>query len=184
LQLLFAITSIVLLVACANLANLQLARWAGRAADTAIHSALGASRSQLVQLTLLESFALSVIGGGMGLLVAGWPVDFLIRLAFHNAPVPIGSMPSLPVLGFTALLSLITGVIFGIAPAWSASRFDPVRALRGVGRSTSHGVTVMQKSLIVLQTALSIVLLAGAGLMLQTLRNLTNQQFGYQSRDA
>ena len=181
LRLLLAITGLVLLVACANLANLQLARAAGRTSQTAIRVALGASRATLIRLTLIESVLLAVAGGAAGLLIADWITAFLIGLAFNNLPVPIATTPSVPVLGFAFALSLLTGVIFGIAPAWSGSRADPAIALRGSGRATSQRVTVVQRSLVVVQTALSIVLLAGAGLMLQTLRNLTDQHFGYQS---
>ena len=181
LRLLLAITGLVLLVACANLANLQLARGASRGSDTAVRVALGASRTRLLRLTLVESLMLAVLGGAAGLLIAEWLTSFLIGLAFRNAVVPIETTPSLPVLGFALLLAILTGLVFGIVPAWSASRADPARALRASGRGTSQRVTLVQKALVVVQTALSIVLLAGAGLMLQTLRNLTGQQFGYKS---
>jgi len=182
LRLLIAVTGLVLLVACANLANLQLARGAGRSGEMAVRMALGASRARLVRLALIESLALAIAGGGAGLLVATELTGFLIRLAFGTAAsLPIDSTPSLLVLGFAFFLSLVTGVVFGIAPAWSGSRADPASALRGAGRSTGNRVTLAQKSLVVVQTALSMVLIAGAGLMLQTLRNLTDQQFGYQS---
>jgi macrolide transport system ATP-binding/permease protein len=182
LRLLIAVTGLVLLVACANLANLQLARGAGRSGETAIRVALGASRARLIRLSLIESLVLAVIGGGAGLLVANELTGFLIHLAFSRAAyVPIDTTPSLPVLGFAFLLSLVTGLVFGIAPAWSGSRADPAAALRGAGRSTGNRVTLAQKSLVAVQTALSVILIAGAGLMLQTLRNLTDQQFGYQS---
>ncbi len=180
LKLLLGITGLVLLIACANLANLQLARGAARAADTAIRAALGASRSRLIRLTLMESLELAVLGGVAGLVVAQWLTGFLIRLAFPYGELPVSTTPALPVLGFALLLSIFTGVVFGIAPAWSGSRADPARALRGSGRSTSQRITVAQRTLVVLQTALSIVLLAGAGLMLQTLRNISGQKFGYQ----
>ena len=163
LRLLIAVTGLVLLVACANLANLQLARGAGRTGETAVRVALGASRARLIRLTLIESLVLAVIGGGAGLLVANELTGFLIHLAFSSqANLPIDTTPSLPVLGFAFLLSLLTGVVFGIAPAWSGSRADPALALRGAGRSTGNRVTLAQKSLIVVQTALSMVLVAGA----------------------
>src|SRR5262249_19072300 len=134
---------------------------------------------------LVESTILAVAGGGLGLLVAAETAGMLIRLAFHGANfVPIDPAPSLPVLGFGFLLSVVTGVVFGLAPAWSASRADAAAALRGVGRSASGGSTLPQKTLVVLQAALSLVLLAGAGLMVQTMRNLTAQQFGFQMEGA
>jgi macrolide transport system ATP-binding/permease protein len=182
LRLLMAITGLVLLVACANLANLQLARGAARSSHTAIRMALGASRRRLIRLTLIESLMLSVIGGAAGLLIANELTTFLIHLAFRQASsVPIETSPSGPVLAFSFALSLATGIFFGIVPAWSGSRADPMNALRGSGRSTSQRVTLTQRSLVVVQTALSLVLIAGAGLMIQTMRNLTGQQFGYQS---
>jgi len=183
LRLLMAITGLVLLIACANLANLQLARGEASAAQMSIRVALGAKRARLVRQTLTESLVLAVMGGAAGLLVATELARFLIGLAFHGANyVPIDGAPSLPVLGFAFLLSLITGVVFGIAPAWSASRADPVVALRGAGRSAASRSTLPQRLLVVLQAAISLVLLAGAGLMVKTFGNLENQSFGFQPR--
>ncbi len=183
LRLLMAITGLVLLIACANLANLQLARGAANAAQMSVRVALGAQRTRLVRQTLTESLLLAVLGGAAGLAVATGLAAFLIGLAFHGARyVPIASTPSLPVLGFTFLLSLATGVIFGLAPAWSASRADPAAALRGAGRSAGGSSALPQRSLVVLQAALSLALLVGAGLMVKTLGNLTNQSFGYQPK--
>ena len=181
LRLLLAITGLVLLIACANLANLQLARGTANAPQMSIRVALGAQRARLVRQTLTESLVLAVMGGAAGLLVATELARFLIGLAFHGANyVPIDSTPSLPVLGFAFLLSLVTGAVFGIAPAWSASRADPAAALRGAGRSAASRPTLPQRSLVVLQAAVSLVLLAGAGLMVETFGNLENQVFGFQ----
>ncbi|MGO9261153.1 MAG: ABC transporter permease [Bryobacteraceae bacterium] len=181
LRLLLGITGLVLLIACANLANLQLARGAASAAQTSIRVALGAPRSRLIRQVLVESTVLAVAGGVLGLAVAEQTARLLLRLAFHGANyVPIDPTPSLPVLGFAFLLSVVTGVAFGIAPAWSASRADPAAALHGAGRSASGRSTLPQKTLVILQAALSVTLLAGAGLMVQTLRNLTGQQFGFK----
>lgn len=181
LRMLMAITAMVLLIACANLANLQLARGTANAAQMSIRVALGARRGRLVRQTLTESVVLAVVGGVTGLVVATELARFLIGLAFHGARyVPITPMPSVPVLAFAFLLSLITGLFFGIAPAWSASRADPAAALRGAGRSAANRSTLPQQSLVVLQAAVSLVLLVGAGLMVKTLGNLQNQPFGYQ----
>jgi predicted permease len=181
IRLLMAITGLVLLIACANLANLQLARGTANAAQMSIRVALGAQRARMVRQTLIESLVLAVMGGAAGLLVATELARFLIGLAFHGANyVPIDAAPSLPVLGFAFLLSLITGVVFGIAPAWSASRADPAAALRGAGRSAAGRSTLPQRSLVVLQAAISLVLLTGAGLILKTFGNLENQFFGFQ----
>jgi predicted permease len=181
LRLLMGITGLVLLIACANLANLQLARGAASAGQMSIRVALGAPRSRLIRQVLIESTVLAVAGGGLGLLVASETAGLLIRMAFQGAKfVPIDSAPSLPVMGFAFALSVVTGVVFGVAPAWSASRTDPAAALHGTGRYSSGRSTLPQKTLVVLQAALSLALLAGAGLMAQTLRNLTGQQFGFQ----
>jgi predicted permease len=185
LRLLIGITALVLLIACANLANLQLARGAANSAQTSIRVALGAPRSRLIRQTLIESTILSVAGGALGLIVAKQTASLLMHLSIRTATyVPIDATPSLPVLGFSFLLSVATGVAFGLAPAWTASRADPAAALHGAGRGGSGRSTLPQKSLVVVQAALSLVLLAGAGLMAQTLRNLTNQQFGFRLEGA
>jgi predicted permease len=181
LKLLLSITGLVLLIACANLANLQLARGIANRAQASIRVALGAPRSRLVRQTLTESLTLAVLGGAAGLLVAMLGTEALVKLTFDGAKfVPINTNPSLPVLGFSFLLSLVTGIVFGIAPAWSASRADPANALRGLGRSTASHTTWTQKMLVATQVAVSLVLLTSAGLMIQTLRHLENQQFGFQ----
>ena len=181
LRLLLGITGLVLLIACANLANLQLARGAALFAETSIRVALGAPRYRVVRLALTESVVLAVLGGAAGLLLASETARLLVRLAFYGAAyVPIDTAPSLAVLGFAFLLSLLTGTVCGAAPAWSASRADPAAALHGAGRSGTGGSTAAQKLLVVLQAALSLVLLTGAGLMVETMRNLTNQQFGFR----
>ena len=180
LRLLITITGLVLLIACANLANLQLARGASLTIQVSIRAALGASRWTLLRQALAESILLALLGGAAGLLVAIELAAFLIGLAFPGVKyIPIDATPSLPVLAFTFLLSLITGIVFGVAPAWSASRADPAAALRGAGRSAAGRSTLPQRSLVVLQAAVSLVLLAGAGMMARTLSNLQNQSFGY-----
>src|SRR5215471_4453891 len=132
LKLLLGITGLVLLIACANLANLQLARGTAAAAQTSLRAALGAPRGRLLREALIESAVLAVAGGLLGLLVADQTASLLVNLAFHGAAyVPIQTTPSVPVLAFSFALSLFTGLVFGIAPAWSASRADPAVALRG-----------------------------------------------------
>src|SRR5271165_3748487 len=182
LYLLMAISALVLLVACANVANLLLARGATRKAETSIRMALGAARSRLVRQMLTESVLLACLGGLAGLFVAYGGTRTILSLAFPDAPhVPIEASPSLPVLGFAFLLSLVTGVVFGIVPAWITSHSDPADALRGISRSTRDRSSLPQKSLIVFQAALSLVLLAGAGLLTKSLRNLEHQNFGIQT---
>ena len=179
LRLLTWISALVLLVACANIANLLLARGAARRAETSIRTALGAARPVLIRQLLTESVLLSVAGGLIGIAIAYLGARMILNLAFPEATqMPIKASPSPVVLGFAFLLSLATGVIFGIVPAWISSHADPAEALRGLNRSTGDRSLLPQKTLIVLQAALSLVLLVGAGLMTETLRNLENQNFG------
>jgi predicted permease len=179
LHLLVAISALVLLVACANVANLLLAKGTARRAETSIRTALGAARSTLIRQVLMESLLLSITGGIIGIGVAYAGARMILNLAFPEATqMPIHASPSPIVLGFAFLLSLATGIIFGIVPAWISSHADPAEALRGLNRATGDRSLLPQKVLIVLQAALSLVLLVGAGLMTKTLRNLEKQNFG------
>jgi predicted permease len=179
LHLLMAISGLVLLVACANIANLLLAKGATRRAETSISMALGAARSRLIRQMLVESLMLGCAGGVVGIAVAYAGARMILTLAFPNSPdLPIHASPSLAVLAFAFALSLLTGLIFGIVPAWITSHSDPAEALRGVNRSTKDRASLPQKSLIVFQAALSLVLLVGAGLLTRSLRNLEHKDFG------
>ena len=180
LRLLVTIAALVLLIACANIANLLLARGTVDRPQVALRRALGAPRARLIRQKLIESFMLSVSGGAAGLYVAYAGSRAILLLAFGGAQyIPISPKPSLLILGFALLLSLITGMVFGAGPAWVGSRSDPADALRGAGRSTSDRSSVVQKPLVVLQVAFSIALLIGAGLVTQSLRNLEDQHFGF-----
>lgn len=180
LRLLMIVAGLVLLIACANIANLFLARGAAHRGDTAVRVALGAPRGRLIRQILTESVLLAVIGGLAGVLIAFLGSRAILLIAFRGAhSVPIDPTPSLAVLGFAFLLSLVTGVIFGAAPAWVTSHAHPADALRGAGRSTRDRASLPQKSLVVLQVALSVVLLIGAGLLTESLRNVENQNFGF-----
>ena len=184
LRILLAVCALVLLIACANIANLLLARGASRRAPTAVRLALGASRKRLIRQSLTESVVLSVFGGLAGLAVAYGGVKFIVALAFRSAHyVPIDATPSLLVLGFAFLLSLITGMVFGTAPAWLTSHTDPADALRGVNRSTRDRSSFSQKALVIVQATLSVVLLAGAGLLTRSLQKLQTQDFGYETEN-
>jgi predicted permease len=182
LNILLAVCSLVLLIACANIANLLLARGASRQTQTSVRLALGASRKRLVRQALTESLLLSIMGGLFGLAVAFIGVKVVVALAFRGAQyVPIDSAPSLPVLGFAFLMSLVTGVLFGTAPAWLATHVNPAEALRGANRSTKDSSSISQKSLVIVQATLSVVLLTGAGLLTRSLQKLQHQDFGYET---
>jgi len=179
LHLLMGISGLVLLVACANIANLLLAKGATRRAETSISMALGAARSRLIRQMLVESLLLGCAGGLVGIALAYGGARMILALAFPDSPnLPIHASPSLAVLAFAFALSLLTGLIFGVVPAWITSHSDPAEALRGVNRSTKDRASLPQKSLIVFQAALSLVLLVGAGLLTKSLRNLEHQDFG------
>jgi predicted permease len=187
LKLLLIAAGCVLLVACANLANLMLARGLRDRAQTSIRVALGASRGRLVRKVLVECTLLSLIGGVLGIGVAYAGTKLIVYLAFRiggpNNFVPIEAAPSLPILAFTLVVSVLTGILFGIAPAWMMSRTDPADALRGAGRSVGAGRSWAQKSLVIAQIAVSLVLLSAAALLGQSLRNLEHQNFGFESKD-
>lgn len=180
LLLLVTLSALLLLIACANVANLLLARGSANRSQTAVRLALGASRSRVIQQMLIESVLLALAGGAAGLYIAYTGAHAILLLAFRGANyVPIDARPSLPVLGFAFLLSLVTGIVFGIAPAWMASRSNPIDALHGLGRSTGDRSSLLQKPLVIAQVAFSIVLLIAAGLVTQSLRNLEDQNFGF-----
>jgi predicted permease len=182
LYLLMVLSALVLLVACANIANLLLARGTTRRVETSVRMALGAVRSRLIRQMLTETVLLALFGGAVGLAVAYSGTRILLSLAFPDAPhLPIAASPSLPVLGFALAVSVVTGIVFGLAPAWVTSHSDPAEAPRGVNRSTRDRSSLPQRSLIVFQAALSLVLLGGAGLLTRTLRNLEHQNFGIET---
>jgi predicted permease len=181
LQILLAVCGLVLLIACANVANLLLARAVARRGQTAVRLALGASPRQIVSEALTESILLAIGGGIAGLLVAIAAARLLLALAFHSSHfLPISTAPSLMVLAFAFGLSLLTGTIFGAAPAWFATRTNPADALRGAGRATSDRSSFARKALLVLQAALSVVLVAGSTMLARSLNKLEHQNFGYQ----
>ncbi|MGH9409142.1 MAG: ABC transporter permease, partial [Vicinamibacterales bacterium] len=181
LQILFAVCGLVLLIACANVANLLLARAMARRTQTAVRLALGATRGQIVAQALVESVLLAVGGAAAGLLVAVAAARLLIALAFSGVQfLPISTSPSWIVLGFAVALALVTGVVFGAAPAWFATRTNPVDALRGAGRTTGDHSSFTRKALLVVQAALSVVLVAGAMMLARSLDKLEHQDFGYR----
>jgi predicted permease len=187
LKLLLIAAGCVLLVACANLANLMLARGLKDRAQMSIRVALGASRGRLVRKVLAESMLLAAIGGILGIGVAYAGTTLIVSLAFHiggpNNYVPIDAAPSWTILLFTLVVSVLTGVLFGIAPAWMTSHTDPADALRGAGRSIGAGRSWAQKSLVIAQLAVSMILLSAAALLGRSLRNLEHQNFGFETQD-
>ena len=181
LYILLGAAGVILLIACANVANLLLARGAATRFRTSLQLAVGASRGRIVRGKLTESILLSLLGGTAGLFLAYYASKAIVLLAFRGADfVPISASPSLPVLAFTFAVALLTGIIFGVAPAWVASRSNPADALRGAARSTRDTAGKGQKSLVVVQAAFSLALLTIAGLLTKSLSNLQNQQFGFE----
>jgi len=181
LQILFGVCALVLLIACANVANLLLARGVARRGQTAIRMAIGASRKEIVLQALMESVLLAIGGAIAGLVVAMLAARLLLALAFQSAHfLPISTAPSLLVLGFAFVVALITGVIFGAAPAWFATRTNPADALRGSGRGNSDRSSFTRRALLIVQATFSVVLVAGATMLARSLNKLEHQDFGYQ----
>jgi predicted permease len=180
LQILMMVSGFVLLIVCANVANLMLVRGMERRQQMSLSMALGARPMRLIRQALTESLVLSLLGGVAGLAVAFAGTSLILHFAFETATtVPISASPSVPVLLFAFGVSLVTGVIFGITPAWMATHADPVEALRGANRSTRNAGSLPRRTLVVFQAALSLVLLSASGLLTGALRNLEHQNFGF-----
>ena len=181
LQILLGVCGLVLLIACANVANLLLARAVARRGQTAVRLALGASRRQIVTQALIESVLLGVAGGIAGLVVAIGTARLLLALSFAGAAfVPIDTRPAPMVLAFAFGLAFVTGLAFGAAPAWFATRTDPIDALRGAGRTTGDHSSFTRTSLLVVQATLSVVLVAGSTMLARSLGNLEGQDLGFE----
>ena len=181
LQILSAVCGMVLLIVCANVANLLLARGVARRTQTALRLALGASRRQIVAQTLIESILIAIAGGIIGLLVAMAAARLLLVMAFRSSQfLPITVVPSPMVLAFAFAMALLTGIVFGAAPAWFATRADPVEALRGSGRSTADRGGFARRALLIVQAALSVVLVTGATMLERSLNKLEHQDLGYR----
>ena len=184
LHLLMWISGLVLLIACANIANLLLVRGMGRRTEMSVRTALGAMRGRIVRQLLTESILLAGVGGLLGLAVAYAGTRMLLLLAFPGAQnVPIEASPSLEVIGFAFAISMMTGILFGVAPAWISAQAKPADALRSGTRTASSGSSLLQRTLVVLQTALSLVLLIGAGLFAQSLNKLQSTDLKLDTRN-
>jgi len=183
LRILMITAALVLLIACANVATLLVARAKSRQKEIGVRLAIGASRARIIGQLLTESVLLSLCGGALGLLFALWGGPVLLRLIIgtrHTAPLNVS--PDVTVLAFAAVVSLATGVLFGLAPAYRSARTDLARQLTEVASSTTprRGLT---RTLVASQVALSVVLLFGAGLFLRTFRNLDAQKLGFERQN-
>lgn len=180
---LLAAVGAVLLIACSNVANLLLVRFTGRRREIALRMALGASRRGVVRLFVLESTLVSVIAGIVGLCLALWVISVIPRLAGDNFPLEGEVALNAPVLLFTIGLSLLTGVLMGLYPAWQSSRADLVDGLKDGGRaiSGSPGQQRLRRGLVATQVGFSVVLLAGAALLIASFVRLSRQDAGFKS---
>src|SRR5215472_6335448 len=184
LHLLTWIAALVLLVACANIANLQLVRSMSRRSEMCVRTALGAKRSHIIRQLLTESILLAGLGGIAGLAVAYAGARMLLAMAFPGAQnIPINAAPSTLVIGFAFALSLLTGILFGVAPAWIAAQAQPAEVLRSGSRTVASGASLLQRGLVVVQASLSLVLLVGAGLFAQSLNKLETSNMHLESKN-
>jgi len=180
LLILLIVVGLVLLIACANVANLLLARTATRRKEIAVRLALGAGRFRLIRQLLTESLLLAALGGAMGLLLAQWGARLLLAYLPQEQTATLDLTPDAQVLAFTLAVSLLTSLLFGLAPALGATRFDLISSLKdAVGGRHARSRLTPHKLLIVTQVALSLFLLVGAGLFARSLRNLERLDAGF-----
>ena len=186
LYMLLGIVSLVLLIACANVANLLLARAAVRQREMAIRIAIGAARARVVRQLLTESLLLSLSGAAIGLLFAQWGSRLLVRfLSSSGSQIFLDLALDRTVLAFTVAVAIVTGVIFGMTPAWRAARVPPNAALKANGRGIieGHGRFALGKILVASQIAISLALVVAAGLLISTFRNVSTLDAGFKPAD-
>ena len=180
LLILMGIAGGVLLIVCANVANLLIARGAARHRELALRLAVGASRGQIVRLLLVESLVLATFGAGLGLLVAGWGADILLGFfQTPESPVAVTAEPDARILAFTSLLAVATALLAGVIPALRGTRVDLAPTLKGSGGGVVGEQPHLRRTLVVAQVALSFLLLIGAGLFLRSLQNLLSVDPGF-----
>jgi putative ABC transport system permease protein len=184
LKMLMTAAGFVLLIVCANVANLLLVRATAEKQQQAVRIALGATRGQLMRQALISSVLLALIGGAGAIGIAYAVAHSVLRLAFRGSQyVPVDVNPSLPVLGFALLAALVTAIVCSIVPAWISTQTDPASSIRGTARTMKDSSSAPQRVLVITQAALSVMLLCAAGLLLRSLNNLQKQEFGFQTKD-
>ncbi len=185
LRVLMAMVGLVLLIACANVANLLLARATGRRREIAVRLALGAGAGRIIRQSLVESVLLALMGGAAGLLGAMWTDQILLDvLAAGDVPLGLRSTPDLRILAFTLLVCTVTGVLFGLAPALGTMRVDLVPALKEGARAVAGGPGMgLRRLLVVAQVSISVLLLIGGGLFVRSLINLRMLDSGFGTRN-
>ena len=187
LRLLMAVVGLVLLIACANVANLLLARAAAREKEIALRLAMGATRWRIVKQLLSESLLLAFVGGAAGLLLASWSSSLLLSVFASGknsfsagAPISLSAPLDLRIVGFTALVSVIAATVFGLVPAWSATRLDLTPSLKDGRMSIGGRRFGWGRALVITQVAVSLTLLVGAGLFIRSLGKLRSVDLGFQ----